>query len=227
MLQKAILFSVLIFLILLIISGVILNNLFSLDDLEQIKTFMEQSGSLGPFLIILLQALQVILVPIPGQITGLISGFFYGPFLGTFYSMVGLAIGSFIAFYLSRKLGRPFVEKIVPAETLQRFNHISENSKVSVIFLVFLLPMLPDDAICFLCGLTRIKISTLMVVAILGRLPGTFIANFIGNGVALTNLQTGYIFLATTLAFLVFLFKYRPRIEKKFNTYLKKYEGKK
>ena len=51
------------------------------------------------------------------------------------------------------------------------------------IFLIFLIPFLPDDAVCFLAGLTPIPILELVVLAILGRLPGVFVANLLGSQV--------------------------------------------
>lgn len=223
MIKQAILISVVIFLVLLIASGALINYHFSLDDFSQFEQLITQSGALGPFLIILLQALQVILIPIPGQATGLISGFFFGPFLGTFYSMVGLTIGSFVAFYISRMLGRPFVKKIIPRETMDRFEHISDSKKISLIFLVFLIPMFPDDAVCFISGLTKIKLRTLVIIAILGRLPGTFIANVIGNGVAISKFETTIVFITSILIFLIFMHRFRNKIENKLNLYLKQY----
>ncbi len=69
MIKRAILISVVIFLILLIVSGAIISYHFSLDDFTQFKQLITQSGALGPFLIILLQALQVILVPIQAKLS--------------------------------------------------------------------------------------------------------------------------------------------------------------
>jgi uncharacterized membrane protein YdjX (TVP38/TMEM64 family) len=49
-----------------------------------------------------------------------------------------------------------------------------------VVFLVFLLPFLPDDAVCFVAGLTTLPLLELIVLALVGRLPGVFVANWIG-----------------------------------------------
>ncbi len=220
MVKKIILSGVLIFALILLLFAIVLSHYFPLNDLSQIKLFITQSGTLGPFLIILLQALQVIFVPIPGQITGLISGYFFGPYMGTVYSIIGLSIGSFIAFYLSRTLGQPFVEKIVPKRTLDRFHHISNSKKISIIFIVFLVPMFPDDAICFISGLTKIKIRTLMLTAVLGRIPGCFIANVIGNGVAVSKTQTVAIFVVVALVFFLFIHRHKDSLENSLNKYI-------
>lgn len=222
MVKKAIFISISVLTLLSVIGIIFLDYHFPLNDFDQIKELMTESGKLGPFLIVLLQTVQVIFVPIPGQLTGIISGYFFGPFLGTLYSIIGLSIGTFIAFYLSRKLGKPFVKKIISEKTLRDFSHISDSAGLSAIFLVFLLPMFPDDAICFLCGLTKFKIRTLMAVAVLGRLPGCFMANVIGNGVAISKMQTLGVFAIAVLIFLVFMYFFHDKVENKLHVYVEK-----
>src|SRR2546429_9450898 len=58
------------------------------------KTFMaatlRQWGVLAPLIFIVIQALQVIIAPIPGEVTGLLGGFIFGQWLGVFFSALGL-----------------------------------------------------------------------------------------------------------------------------------------
>jgi uncharacterized membrane protein YdjX (TVP38/TMEM64 family) len=85
------------------------------------------SNSLGPLSFIgfiILQASQVVVSPIPGEVTGLLGGFLYGNFLGIILSTIGLTIGSWIAYSLSRTFGRPFVKKFVKKETLGRYDYL-------------------------------------------------------------------------------------------------------
>ena len=88
---------------------------------------------------ILLQASQVIVAPIPGEVTGLAGGYLYGPFLGILWSTVGLTIGSYVAFALGRALGRPAVEKFVPQSTMARFDYLLKHKGAFIVFLLFLM----------------------------------------------------------------------------------------
>src|SRR3989338_2058327 len=57
--------------------------------------------SLGPYssaAFILLQGLQVIASPIPGEIVGMVGGYVYGKVFGFILSTVGLTLGSWIAY---------------------------------------------------------------------------------------------------------------------------------
>jgi len=66
--------------------------------------------------------------------------------------LVGLIIGSFITFYLARKLGRPFVEKIVDKKTLNKFDKKIRKKGLFILFLIYILPGLPDDIIGYIAG---------------------------------------------------------------------------
>ncbi len=186
----------------------------TLENREEIKSFILGYGPLAPIILIIIIALQVLFAPIPGQTAGLASGYLFGPISGTLYSMIGLIIGSYIVFSLSRKFGRPFVEKFVKQDTLKKFDHFSSENGLLTLFIIYLLPALPDDAICYMAGLTNIKIKNLMIVSAIGRLPGFIVLNLVGAGLASQNSQFTISLFVTFTIISIFLFLYKNEIEK-------------
>src|SRR5712691_3543258 len=83
------------------------------EDKQLMHAMLARWGVLAPVVFIAIQALQVIIAPIPGEVTGLLGGFVFGPWLGFFYSTVGLTIGSLGAFWVGRRLGATFVQGLV------------------------------------------------------------------------------------------------------------------
>ena len=160
---------------------------------EQARQMIISAGAWGPVVFILMQILQVLIAPLPGQVTGLIGGYLFGPFLGVIYTMIGATIGFTIIFVLTRKYGRPFVERFVSKKYLDRFDYLTREKGVMVFFLIFLLPAFPDDIISFIAGMTTIKISTLVFISILGRLPGYVVLSLIGNGFTYDNLKPVFV----------------------------------
>src|SRR3989304_95117 len=73
----------------------------------------KQAGPWGPLVFIGLQALQVVVAPIPGEATGVIGGYLFGTLPGLIYSTIGLTLGSCLGFGLGRWLGLPFVRRFV------------------------------------------------------------------------------------------------------------------
>lgn len=164
-----------------------LGVLFS--DKEQLKVVVERAGWWGPLVFIGVQFLQVIIAPIPGQAIGVLAGALFGPLLGTIYSMIGALLGFTTIFMISRRLGRPFVERFVEAKHLKKFDYLTNANGPMVFFLIFLLPAFPDDIICYLAGLSSIPIRTLVLVSLLGRLPGYLVLSLFGSGLAETDIR--------------------------------------
>src|SRR5437588_1238591 len=97
-------------------------------------------SSLGPYsaaVFMLLQALQVIISPIPGELTGAVGGYVYGVSFGFLFSTVGLTLGSWAAFEIADILGKPFIERFVRKDILDKFDFISTNTGAVICFLLF------------------------------------------------------------------------------------------
>lgn len=176
--------------------------LATFSDQEQAKQYIESAGVFGPLVFILLQVAQVVIAPIPGQVAGLIGGYLFGPYLGLLYSIIGATIGFTIIFVLARKFGRPFVERFFNKKLIDKFDYITKSKGTFALFLIFLLPVFPDDLICYLAGLTKIPIYKLILVSIAGRLPGYLILSLTGNGLAYENMNPIVITLFAALLIL-------------------------
>lgn len=154
---------------------------------DQVTTFIENAGPWGPVVFVLIQIGQVFAAPIPGQVTGFVGGYLFGSVLGTVYAAIGGTIGCALVFVLSRRLGRPFVERFVKRDVLDRFDFITQAHGALVLLVIFLFPIFPDDLICYLAGLTRIPLRRLILVAMIGRIPGYAVFSATGAGVAESN----------------------------------------
>jgi uncharacterized membrane protein YdjX (TVP38/TMEM64 family) len=185
-----------------------------LGDTDRARQLVAEAGPWGPLIFIGMQILQVLVAPIPGQVTGLLGGLLFGWPVGFLLTMVGAAIGFTLIFVLARKLGRPFVERFVDKKLLSKFDYLIESHGVLVFFLIFLLPAFPDDIICYIAGLTTIKIRTLILISLLGRIPGNLLLSITGAGVAESNTQVVVITVTIMLVVGVVGFLNRKRIER-------------
>jgi uncharacterized membrane protein YdjX (TVP38/TMEM64 family) len=172
-------------LILLIAVGIFFFIYFDLhsffSDRTKIIAFLSSFGPVSVFVFIGIQILQVLVAPIPGEVSGFIGGYVYGIFLGTLYSTIGLTIGSWLAFTLSRTLGRPFVERVVNPKIINQYDHIMTHQGPWVAFLLFLIPGFPKDALCYVLGLSHIRIGIFLVISTVGRLLGTLMLSVQGS----------------------------------------------
>ncbi|OGP68060.1 MAG: hypothetical protein A2W27_08900 [Deltaproteobacteria bacterium RBG_16_44_11] len=155
-----------------------------------------RSSPYDVIIFIMLQIVQVVAAPIPGELSGLIGGYLYGPFWGTIYSTIGLTLGSWLAFLLAHFFGMPLLEKIVKPQTVEKFDHFIEHKGILVFFLFFLIPGFPKDYLCYIMGVSRIPVWTFIAVSTAGRLFGTTMLSITGS--VARNEQ--YLFLAVMVA---------------------------
>src|SRR5262245_44678545 len=107
-------------------------------------------GASAPVVFVVIQALQVLIAPIPGELTGFLGGFVFGQRPGCLYSMLGLSLGSFLAFGIGRWLGAAFVQRLVSPDTWRRLGFVVEAGGVVLCFVLFLIPGFPKDILCYL-----------------------------------------------------------------------------
>ena len=147
---------------------------------EWIKSTLKAAGPLAPFFFIVIQSLQVVFAPIPGEATGFIGGYLFGVPLGLLYSTVGLTLGSVLAFLIARWLEERYVSRWVPKEILEKFDFLMERQGALVALILFIVPGFPKDYLCFVLGLSRMPFRLFLVICLVGRIPGTLLLTLQG-----------------------------------------------
>ncbi len=147
---------------------------------REVKAFLTRMGPYAPLAFIMIQALQVVLAPIPGEATGFLGGLVFGTTLGFLYSSIGLTLGSLMAFGLGRWLGLPVVRRLISPEIYHRFDFITRPGAELVILLFFLIPGFPKDYLCFFLGVSPIPFGVFLVISTFGRMPGTWMLSIQG-----------------------------------------------
>ena len=169
-------------------------------DAAELRAWIAQFGIFAPLVFVLIQALQVVVAPIPGQVVALVAGYLFGPFWGTVYSLTGVLIGSAVAFSLAKRYGRSFVEDILHEDVVNRFDEFVERVGAPGLFAFVIIPGLPDDAICFLSGLTPLRLRTFIAVISIGRLPAYVITVYAGGELASGRFLEGIALVAVVIA---------------------------
>jgi uncharacterized membrane protein YdjX (TVP38/TMEM64 family) len=182
-------------------------------DQERVREWLAGFGPLAPLTAIALNVAQVLLAPVPGQVIGLANGYLFGVFWGTLYSLLGVTLGSALAMGLARWLGRPLVERLVGPAQLARWDARAARSGPFFFFLVFLLPLVPDDIACFAVGLSPLSIPYILTLAAIGRLPGLIVSSWIGAHAGSLSPLGWALVVSGALALAGLVLRYHERIE--------------
>lgn len=181
-------------------------------DPHFLKKNLKQWGVMAPVIFIALQALQVIISPIPGEATGFLGGFLFGEWLGLFYSTIGLTIGSVASFGIGRWLGAHYVQGLVSKDTWDKMGFIVEAEGAILCFIIYLIPGLPKDMACYLFGISPMPFGVFTLVSTLGRIPGTWVLSAQGAHTATGNYLQVILISAVAVAIALPLYYYRHRI---------------
>lgn len=157
------------------------NTSVFLTDRGRIEAFIASFGRAAPFIFMGVQILQVILAPIPGEATGFIGGYLFGWLFGFIYSSLALAIGSWINFSIGRVLGERYVRRMISPQRFARFDRLVRRQGIIVIFLLFIFPGFPKDWLSLFLGITTLPVKVFLVMATIGRMPGTLLLSLQGE----------------------------------------------
>lgn len=158
-------------------------GLNELKNREKLQEYIASFGMLAPLLFILVSFLQVSFVPIPGSVTIIAGVYLFGVWGSFIYSYIGMMIGSIVAFYLGRLLGRPFVNYVAGGkEKVDKILERIKNKQNVVLFFAFLLPFFPDDLLCSVCGILTMGFPLFLLMQIITRATSILATIFFMSG---------------------------------------------
>ncbi len=140
-----------------------------IKDEGKLQAFLERAGVWMPILYILLQFFQVVVLPIPSIVSTAAGVALFGAFQTTLFSLIGILLGSFLAFWIGRKLGYKAVAWMLGKETLDKWQKKLKGKDNLFLTVMFLLPFFPDDVLCFVAGLSSMSIGYFSAMILVSR----------------------------------------------------------
>ena len=143
---------------------------------QKVREYLRSFGNAGFMVYVLIQSVHVLTVVIPGDVFNICGGYIYGIPLGFILSIIGIMLGSIMAFYISRFLGYDFISKFIPEEKIQKVSKVINSTQGMIgMFIICIIPFIPKDLMMYIAGLTPVRASKLFFVYALSRIPGTLI----------------------------------------------------
>lgn len=187
--------------IVVVLSAALLRAAPFLLEPAATRAWLAGFGPAAPLAFFGVQTTQVVVAPIPGQLLAVAGGYLFGPLVGATLSVTGVLVGSLVAIGLTRRYGRPYAESVVDAGTLAEFDAVVDETGEAGLFIAFLLPVFPDDVLCFVAGLTEIRMRRLLVLVLVGRTPTFVAAAVLGDAIATTDAALVALLLAAGALF--------------------------
>ena len=135
-------------------------------SVDTFQSYIRSFGIFAPFIFVFIQAFQVVIPVLPGFIGCVAGALLFGSVGGFIYNYVGICAGSIIAFFLAKHYGIPLVQAIFPSKKYNVWTErIRKAKSYDVLFgLSILLPLAPDDYLCYFSGLINMSVTKFIIL---------------------------------------------------------------
>lgn len=184
-----------------------------MSSMDNFRAYIHSTGHWGPIMFILFQILQIVVAPIPGEVVQIAGGYIYGSALGSFYTTVGLIIGSAIAFYFTRFIGRDFISRLLQKQKVKWISFMHDEQKFGAfLFIFFLIPGLPKDMLVFVAALTSISSLRFFTILLIGRLPWIIASAALGSNLHMQQYTIAIIIAVIAVVGFIFGYIYKDNL---------------
>lgn len=157
-------------------------------DGDALRRFIAGLGAAGPFMVVGLMTLAILVSPIPSAPIALAAGAAYGHTWGTAYIVAGAELGALAAFGVGRLLGHDALHRWF-GDRLPRTRLRSQGALMAIVFASRLLPFISFDVVSYAAGLTTLSLWRFALATLAGILPASFLLAHFGGEMATGELD--------------------------------------
>ena len=178
-----------------------IKNLVTEEGRAETAMFIRQNGAAGVAVFLFFQILQIIIAFIPGEPLEIIAGMLFGTWGGLALCLSGIFIGTMTVYFMTKRVGRPLAYAIIGKDKLEKPALLNNEKRLEmIVFLLFLIPGTPKDALTYIIPLTKIKPARYFTLATLARIPSVVSSTLVGATMSKGNWLMSILLFAATIA---------------------------
>lgn len=198
------------------------------EKIQAVINLIRSTGKWGMLVFVLIQILQVVVLPLPAVVCYVPGAIIWSPLTATLLASAGVIIGSMICYFFGRKFGRKALVWLAGKDATEKYADYIGNRSKGIFLIMQILPFFPDDVLCIIAGLTAMNFPYFAGVIILVRPLIIAAYCFLGNGSVIPFSGWGIPVWIAIIAVFVVLAVLSFKYQKKFEDWLfSKFSGKK
>ncbi len=154
-------------------------------DIATLKNLISKSGKFGFIVYTIIMVIVLVafcFVPFLNTALAILGIALFGAKVAFITNVVAIFLSTTILFFIGDKLGEKFASKLVGKRNLEETqNRIDHKSKFWLPIL-FIAPGIPDEAICLVAGMTKMKYWYVLLVSLIYHAFEIGLFCFIGSG---------------------------------------------
>jgi uncharacterized membrane protein YdjX (TVP38/TMEM64 family) len=185
---------------------------------EELSSDIYDYGTSGAFIIVALQALQVITAFFPSAAIQILAGLTYGIFYGMLFCLAGYILGNALVFFLVRQMNKTFTLTFTrPKKRESRFrwdfSFLKDSDHVAVLVVaLFLIPGIPNGILPYIFARTKISLPRYLLSIGIAGIPSILLCSSVGERIANGDILSAAILFGTMLLIVFVVLLSRNRI---------------
>jgi len=181
------------------------------EPINYLQQFVVDNSILSVFVFIFLMFASTVFAPLTVLPLVPTAALFLGHFNTAIYSIIGWTLGSLVAFWIARNLGKPVLFRLVSEKEIIKYHKYTPKD-IGFWWTVFLRMIIPVDVLSYVVGLlTEMKAWKYFLATLVGVTPFSFIFSYGYEIVFLRNIPALVLTLVFVVVVLSFMWYFRKR----------------
>ena len=192
---------------------------FGITDVARLREIIASCGAWGWIVFIALFTLCSTLlcfVPAISATFIAVAIVMFGAWVGFIVSTISVFLCSALMFWIGDAFGEKAAVKLVGKESLEKAQNLMDRKSRILLPLMFLFPIFPDDALCLVAGMTKMKFWVFAIIVLVFRTIGIATICFLGSGLidwAVLSIVDWFVLINVCVFDIVLIFKYQHKLE--------------
>jgi len=164
-----------------------LFSITGLASIDELKDFIMSAGYFAIFVYIILYVLQTMFlqfIPATGSMLIIVSVAVFGSFLGTVISAIAVFATSITMYLIGRSIKKKTAISVlnISNEDFEKATSIVNSTTSKIAYpMMMLFPMFPDDVLCVVAGMARLKFKQFLLLTLPARAIGVISFVYLGG----------------------------------------------
>lgn len=219
--KKTILKSIFVILLLSIITIAFyfLFKALGINDIESLKLILNKNKAISWLIYILLFISSTVCLaffPATSLTYITVAIILFGSLNAFILSSVSILIASIILYAFGYFGANKIIKWCIGEKSLEKSQKLLNNRSYLLLFLMYLFPLFPDDALCVVAGSIKMKFIPYLILILIGRTVGIATICFIGSGILDFNALSyidWFVLINIILVDLIIIFTYQSKVE--------------
>lgn len=163
----------------------IILKTFNITNISTLRSIISKSGKLAYVVYTLILSAALILlcfVPLLNTTLAILGIAMFGAKIAFITNIISVFISTSVLFFLGDKLGEKFASKLIGEKNLEETQNLIDHKSKFWLPILFITPGVPDEAICLIAGMTKMKYWYLILISLIYHSFEIGVFCFFGSG---------------------------------------------